>query len=164
MAVPCLKTLTNSLKLVEKSCCTNLYRASCGSLRPTPLLGLKSPSTPIDFNGNLTRDLSTSAPLKQALIDHKINGSLLESLSSMQGKVECLSRRDFMKLSGITQSPGLPPVDTNGTFYFDTHRLVTTLQSHGFSLDQAETITECLTEILSNGAAGMSKYMVRIYQ
>ena len=160
MAVPCLKTLTNSLKLVEKSCCANLYRASYGSLRPSSL-GLKSRPSSMDFNGNLTRDLSTSAPLKQALIDHKINSSLLESLSSMQGKVECLSRRDFMKLSGMTQSPGLPPVDTNGTFYFDTHRLVTTLQSHGFSLDQAETITECLTEILSTGAAGMSKYMVR---
>ena len=157
MAAPTLKKLCNTLKHVDKTCCNGLLRAAGGhsSVRARPL-GLS------DWPKSTLRTVSMSGSSNQSSLCNKHNLNLLQRFTAMESKVQELKGRDFMNLSGLSNSPNLTPaVDSSATFYFDTHKLVTTLQSHGFSLDQAETITDCLTEILTSGASGMSRYMVR---
>ena len=157
MAVPSFKTLSKSLKYVDKS--YGFLRAgSCLSSQFGPR-HRKSECTE-----NLSRTFCNTVILHQGMLGSSIDPKIFTRSSELQNnKTDIARSRDFMNVSGVTSPTSLTSaVESGANFYFDTHKLVTTLQSHGFSLDQAETITDCLTEILSNGAAGMSKYMVSI--
>lgn len=160
MATAGLSTFTKSLKYVDKT--YSLLRA--GSSSGSCLSNQFGPRQALLTSRDSARGLSQSLPSYQGLLHSRLDPTLLKRFTDLQTKTDVLKSRDFMKLSGVTSSPNLTPtVDSGATFYFDTHKLVTTLQSHGFSLDQAETITDCLTEILTNGATGMSKYMVSTF-
>ena len=64
------------------------------------------------------------------------------------------------KLSSSSSSDELRLGPSSGLFYFDTHLLVSSLQTKGFTLEQAEAITNSLTQIISSGTTALSKYMV----
>ena len=155
MTVPSLKTLCNSLKYVDKP--HSFFRA--GTYFSTQY-GPKQRN--LECREAFSRHFCVTSPLQQGLLRYHIGTAPLTRISELENSRSDVSRgRDFMNLSGATSTKSLTATAESGAnFYFDTHKLVTTLQSHGFSLDQAETITDCLTEILTNGATGMSKYMV----
>ncbi len=75
-------------------------------------------------------------------------------------RIVYFGRRCFTAVSKSENSGNSSEEDGGGSFYFDTHKLVTTLQSRGFTLEQAEAITTSLTQVVGRGAAALSKYMV----
>ena len=153
MTVPSIKTLSKSLKYVDTA--YSLLRTG------TFLSGQYGPSSLKPEHGkSFSRSVFNSSSLCR--LRPSLDSILPKYISGSEGRASGLKSRDFMNLPGVTGSKNLTPaVESGANFYFDTHKLVTTLQSHGFSLDQAETITDCLTEILTNGAATMSRHMVR---
>ena len=161
MATTGFKTFSKSFKYVDKAyglLRTGKAGPSISGYWPNPA------SENYTYRFDRSRSHSLSASSCHSYFGLGLEPSLLKGVSDLPCKNDNFQTRDFMKLSRVTSSPNLTPaIDSGATFYFDTHKLVTTLQSHGFSLDQAETITDCLTEILTNGASGMSKYMVSIY-
>ena len=161
MTVPSLKKFSKSFKYVDKT--YGLFRT--GTYKGALLTSQIGPKQCLlgGIGDTCSRNFSQASSLQKGLVRSLVDPTLFKRFSELESKVDVLKSRDFMKLTGVSSSPNLTPtVDSGATFYFDTHKLVTTLQSHGFSLDQAETITDCLTEILTNGASGMSKYMVSI--
>eukprot|EP00794_Sanderia_malayensis_P004047 gene4047-4598_t len=71
-----------------------------------------------------------------------------------------ISKLDTSGVSNFVMDDDVDGENGNGSFYFDTHKLVTSLQCRGFSLDQSEAITNSLTKVVGRGAAALSKYMV----
>jgi len=154
MTVPSIKTFSKSLKYVDTT--YSLLRAG------TFLSSQYGPNSRKPESGkSFSRRVSNTSPLGRVFLRSSLDSIIPKHISELEGRTNGLKSRDFMNLPGVTGSKNLTPaVESGANFYFDTHKLVTTLQSHGFSLDQAETITDCLTEILTNGATTMSRHMV----
>ena len=155
MTVPSIKTFSKSLKYVDTT--YSLLRAG------TFLSSQYGPNSRKPESGkSFSSCVSNTSPLGRVFLRSSLDSIIPKHISELEGRTNGLKSRDFMNLPGVTGSKNLTPtVESGANFYFDTHKLVTTLQSHGFSLDQAETITDCLTEILTNGATTMSRHMVR---
>ncbi len=91
--------------------------------------------------------------------------TLFPSQAKTVNGLYCSGRRHFTQFMAVSNAGSTDSLSTEngggGTFYFDTHKLVKTLQGRGFSLEQAEAITSSLTQVIGTGATALSKYMVR---